>query len=49
MVEAKEYCKQKGGYLAAPEDEEDWQALADGLVDDSDGKHIKPSKILNQS
>jgi hypothetical protein len=35
---AVEFCKQKGGYLAAPENSEDWNTLATGLIDEQDGE-----------
>jgi hypothetical protein len=37
---AVEYCQQKGGYLAAPDNKPDWQALATALVDEEEGKRI---------
>lgn len=35
---AVEYCREKGGYLAAPEDLESWQEIADDAVENGDGK-----------
>ncbi len=38
QTQASEYCQQKGGYLAAPQNTADWHTLATAVFDDQDSK-----------
>lgn len=35
---ADEFCQQKGGYLAAPENADEWIAITTAFVDDTEGE-----------